>query len=502
MHIHVALAYALVIWWPQRQPLPEVWQRVFVDSTAFTWAIVVAQLAIIAVGARVASDRALRILRAHPEGPRRAQHMHLRQLLLFRILVLVTFVIDVTMTRWPELVLNAPGLSKVPGLVSLTIIAPFLIGTILLMLATFPIDQAIRPCVTNTTVGQTAIRARVWGLRSYLSFNIRHQLLVVVVPMTLIMIVYDLTGRYESQIVKLSPIPWLPDILLGIAAGLVFLIAPWLLKNIWTTHSMPDGPLRRDLEDMCGRTGLKCRDILVWRSGGMIVNAAVMGVIAPLRYVMLSDGLIESMDRKQIKAVFGHEAGHVRHRHIQFFLLFALASMLVTSGLMEWLIPRNLSPTAVQAIGLFTVIVIWATGFGFISQRFERQADLFGAQSVAPTNDAECVTPCAVHPGGKDGGDFPTALCATGADIFASALDRVAMLNGIPPKEYSWCHSSIANRIDSLDALSADPAHLARFERVIRRIKATLLTVCVVGLASSVYYVWPFVMSTIRDRMN
>lgn len=498
MHIHVALAYALVIWWPQRQPLSPAWQRIVVDSTALTWAIVVAQLAFIAVAARVASDRALRVLREHSEGPRRAQHIHLRQLLLLRILVLVTLVIDVTITRWPEVVLGAPGLPKVPGLLSLAIIAPFLIGTILLMLATFPIDQAIRPAA----VPRAGVGASAWDLRSYLSFNVRHQLLVVVVPMTLIMIVYDLTGRYESQIAKLSPIPWLPDILLGIAAGLVFLIAPWLLKHIWTTHPMPDGALRRDLEDMCGRTGIKCRDILVWRSGGMIVNAAVMGVVAPLRYVMLSDGLIESMDRNQIKAVFGHEAGHVRHRHIQFFLLFALASMLVTSGLMEWLIPRNLSPTAVQAIGLFTVIVIWATGFGFISQRFERQADLFGAQSVAPTDDAECVTPCAVHPGGKDRGDFPTALCATGADIFASALDRVAMLNGIPPKEYSWRHSSIANRIDSLDALSADPARLASFERGIRRIKAVLLTVCVVGLASSVYYVWPFVMSTIRNRMN
>lgn len=497
MHIHVALAYALVIWWPQRQPLPQAWQRLAVDSTALTWAVVVAQLAMIAVGARFASDRALRVLRDHPEGPHRAQHLHLRHLLIFRIFVLATFAIDVTLTRWPALVLDAPGLPRVPGLVSLAIVSPFLIGTLLLILATFPIDQAIRRFVTNSAAGRAGTRASVWGLRSYLGFNLRNQLLVVVVPMTLIMIVYDLTDRYETQIADSVPIPWLPDILLGVAAVLVFLIAPWLLKNIWTTHSMPDGALRSDLEDMCERTGLKCRDILVWRSGGMIVNAAVMGVVAPLRYVMLSDGLIDAMDRKQIKAVFGHEAGHVRHRHIQFFLLFALASMLVTSGLMEWLIPRSMSATAVQAIGLVTVIVIWAAGFGFISQRFERQADLFGAQSVAPTDQEECVVPCAVH-----GGDTPTALCATGANIFASALDHVALLNGIPPKEYSWRHSSIASRIESLDALSADPVHLAKFERVIRRIKAALLTVCVVGLAVSTYYVWPFVIGTIRNRMN
>ena len=58
----------------------------------------------------------------------------------------------------------------------------------------------------------------------------------------------------------------------------------------------------------------------------MIVNAAVMGIVAPLRYVLITDAMIEQMDDTKIEAVFGHEAGHVKHHHIPCFLLFALTS--------------------------------------------------------------------------------------------------------------------------------------------------------------------------------
>ena len=202
------------------------------------------------------------------------------------------------------------------------------------------------------------------------------------------------------------PVPFAPDILLGFAAALVFLTAPWMLKRIWITQPLPEGPLRTRLQSLCERTGLKCADILAWQTGGMVVNAAVMGLLRPLRYVLLSDALLESMSEKQIEAVFGHEAGHVRHHHIQFFLLFAVASMLVVSGLMEVLVRFTSGPdawfqlslTAVQIIGFATILCLWATVFGFISRRFERQADLFGARTVTPEHDEQCVIPCGVHP--------------------------------------------------------------------------------------------------------
>jgi len=40
------------------------------------------------------------------------------------------------------------------------------------------------------------------------------------------------------------------------------------------------------------------------------------------------------MNERQVEAVFGHEAGHVKHYHIHFYLLFAALSMLVVGGVL------------------------------------------------------------------------------------------------------------------------------------------------------------------------
>ena len=81
-------------------------------------------------------------------------------------------------------------------------------------------------------------------------------------------------------------------------------------------------------------------------------------------------------------------------------------------------------------------------------------------------------------------------LCATAARIFAAALDRVAILNGIPQEERSWRHSSIASRIEFLTSLAGDPNRLRCFERTIRVIKYSLIVFCVVGLTIAAYYTW------------
>jgi STE24 endopeptidase len=260
-----------------------------------------------------------------------------------------------------------------------------------------------------------------------------------------------------------------------------------------------------------------------------MINAAVMGITGRLRYVLLSDALLASMTPRQVEAVFAHEAGHVRHHHIPHFLMFALAAWVIIAALMEGLAmvafrsPDVVSIEVIQAAGIIGTLVVWGVGFGWVSRRFERQADLFGARCAAPLN-GECEFPCSVHrppqlpkeelaqqeaipartavqhdlnlqtleenPEGKIEGRTPSStlsdqagrVCATGAAIFASALERVALLNGIPRDERSWRHSSIASRIRFLLSLAADPLRTARFERLVR---TTQIAMLVVGLGGS-----------------
>jgi STE24 endopeptidase len=215
--------------------------------------------------------------------------------------------------------------------------------------------------------------------------------------------------------------------------------------------------------------------------------------------VLLSDGLLAAMDHRQVEAVFGHEAGHVRCHHIPHFLVFAFVGWLAVAGLME-LVARSalkaggtvgVSAFTVQSIGIVATVALWGVGFGWLSRRFEREADLFGARCVTPPAE-ECRTPCSVHlePDQAAVSNPDGRVCATGTAIFASALDRVALLNGIPHEERSWRHSSIGSRIRFLASLAGDPNRVARFERLLRHVKRVLLGLAVVGTLATAGYLY------------
>lgn len=492
MHLHVIICFALLIWWPDQRPFAPL-----VASPLATCMLTWAQVPSFFLAASWASAVALGRLHRRPVGPIQAQAFYHKATFLLRLTAVLAFVATVGLANWAALVRSVAPLAAVPGAADLVILSPFLAACTAIFVGLYPIDRAIHQVIVDARAadGQTAT-AKVWNRRQYLNFNLRHHLLVVAVPMTLILIAFDLARDHEELLVRLLHVPWAVEAVPGLAAGLVFVVAPTILRRIWTTTPLPDGPLRRELERICERIGLRYRNILVWHSGGMMVNAAVMGLFRQVRYVMLSDGLLEAMTPGQIQAVFGHEAGHVRHRHIQFFLLFAVCSMLLLSGLVEALrlgVERqffSLSPMGMQALGLVAAVLFWVLGFGWLSRRFERQADVFGTYCVTEPGSRRCTLPCSIH--GHEPGytAAESAVCATAAEVFVSALRRVAMLNGIPQEERSWRHSSIASRIRFLVSLAGDPRRARRFDHLIRSMKRAIWVVAAAGLVFAALYVW------------
>jgi STE24 endopeptidase len=208
-------------------------------------------------------------------------------------------------------------------------------------------------------------------------------------------------------------------------------------------------------------------------------NAAVMGFIPQMRYILMSDLLLETMTDAQIEAVFAHEVGHIVHRHMAWYVVFFIALTLwvgagpgvylgqyaTTAGLPAWM-PVDLLMTIVYAAAFLLT-------FGYVSRHFERQADVFAARTIEKRvpDAAESIlaAPRASHVG------------RYGASIFASALHRVAMVNNIPVAARSWCHGSIHKRMQYLHHLSADPAHTARFDRFMTCLYALLLAALVAG---------------------
>ena len=149
---------------------------------------------------------------------------------------------------------------------------------------------------------------------------------------------------------------------------------------------MPDGPLRQRLEAVCRRHNIRYRNVLLWRTDHNMGNAAVMGLIPQVRYILMSDLLLETMTDEQIEAVFAHEVGHIIHRHMLWFAVFFGTMMFALVGLsqpLDSLTQRFASPQAIwpSAVATLAAALGCLTVFLFLSRKFERQADVFAART-------------------------------------------------------------------------------------------------------------------------
>ena len=431
--------------------------------------------------------RTLRLIERYPHMPSYGQAVFGRGMVIAQVLLAVGNAALLIGSNWIPLCHQTPLVGG--WLIVLDLLAglPVIITIMLVWAVTYPAYRAMREIALETYVFRGKPVHPVWGLLEYLSYNLRHQVLFIVAPMFLILAAREVIEKYDKQLADIGGGQF-PSFLLGTATACVAVIAPVILRYVWTTQRLPNGPLRDRLVALCKRLKLRYRQILVWRSGGMMVNAAVMGVLAPFRYLLITDGMIEQMDDQNIEAVFGHEAGHVKRHHILFFLHFALISgsmvTIVNIHALAW--SESIREIASVLVGA-VLLLKWGVIFGWISRNFERQADVFGVRTLALAG-LPCTAPCQVHNQADSNTDeTPTArqpsllvrkqLCSTAAEIFAQTLQQVAVLNGIPPEARSWRHGSIASRCRILPKLAHDPDATARFEKRVLRIKLAIFAV-------------------------
>ncbi len=245
----------------------------------------------------------------------------------------------------------------------------------------------------------------------------------------------------------------------------VLALSPPIMRRMWDTVPLGHGPLREHLHELCARHGVRVRSILVWRTGGSIVNAAVLGLLARLRYIILTDGLIELLEDREVEAVAAHEIGHVRRRHVLWLGIAALGSVLIVSAPVGLVAELLLMLTPLGTFGLTetlvsggAMLVIFAgviVLLGIVSRRFEWQADAFAAQHLSGmTRDRMDVT-----------------IQEDASATMASALDRVARLNGIDPGKFTWRHGSIRERQRRLMRLAGQDAGRLGADRQARLVK-------------------------------
>jgi len=371
----------------------------------------------------------------------------------------------------------------------------------------YPADRALREQNILTDLESGLPLYQPPPFRSYFLTNLRLQVLFTMVPVLMIVMGRDLllwiAGHWMTPSADRQASQTMETAALMTAAVCVFLFSPALLRRVLKTSRLPGGPLRERLDALCERAGVRYRQILVWHTHNHVGNAAVMGVLPWVRYVLLSDVLLERMKDEEIEAVFAHELGHIVHRHMTWYAVFFVMLLLLAGVAVKFggnIIPalNDQSGTAglLMLLGMMAVFLLL---FGALSRRCERQADVFAARTMESLKREEPVVSEALMsarqlvtvgagPLAPPRGSEESYVGRYGAWLFASALRRVAAINNISilPRGESepgawnraahwldgmvetannWLHGSIASRMQYLQDLSADPRLTGRFDR-------------------------------------
>jgi STE24 endopeptidase len=419
---------------------------------------------------------------------RRRYALGVRALTLISLLV-YAWIIHIL--GWSKLVRANWGLQGVVLVDDLLIFLPYLMIQLLVWWGLFKAERALQIQLGASSATR---------LGRYLILRSRQSLGLILPVVLMYLIRRDVLERFW---------PTWDDYALGqpleiaVLGALILMVSPAFVRIAWPARPLPPGPLRRRLERIAARLGFRFTDILIWDTSHLMVNACVTGVLPGYRYVLLSDALIESLSPLEAAAVFGHEIGHVAHRHLLYFAFFFLGSLGVLTVFAELVskagpllvILAALTPwrpvafsEVVQAVVLLTALggYFWFV-FGQLSRRFERQADVFGSKVVScdqdecpPHGDLDSDLAPELAPGTKP------KLCPVGIRIFAEALANVARFNGIDPNGRSWRHGSIAHRIAFLEGLERHPDREPSFQRGVLRLRVALGFVLAIAVVLSV----------------
>jgi len=369
---------------------------------------------------------------------------------LLRILLLTAFCSQVFIFNWPLFVTQTLGLGRWLLVAWLGALLPLVASMLITWVHLFRLDAASRDMACS--------------LRSYLDFQIRNQLLLPLIPFLVLVTLLDVVSEVPSLAQLFSDHVELHLLLLFVLVAAVSVLAPLLLRLIWKARPLADGPLRTHLLAVSRKYGFRLTDILVAdTSGWKITNACVAGVSGALRYVFLTDALVENLTVDELTAVLGHELGHIRFRHIPFYLFYLVTFIFLTMAVDTGLsllasagVSQNLTDVAGIIVMALAIVFYWGFLFGYISRRFERQADIYGT----------LVSGSPVH--------------------LAEALEKIARLNGTPRNLPSWRHFKVDARVQFLSQFLQNPELADALRQSLKRAFLGFVAIAFVSYAVAV----------------
>ncbi len=357
----------------------------------------------------------------------------------------------------------------------LLVIAPTLGVQVMLWRLYYPIERRLREAMVFRAIDEGQPVYPIWSMSQFLLAQIRHTLAMPGIPILILLGWAEALSKINPARLQIGT--WdLTPVLAVMGGALVFLTAPLMMRYLWDTVALPAGPLRQRLLDLCKQYRVGVRELLLWRTFGGMANGAVIGLISPLRFILLTDALLDQMSQEQTEAVMAHEIAHIRKHHFFWLMAGAVGSIALleygwTVGLyflgqwlweifpdQQWM--SGVTDQNLSIASLVGTVACWALAFGWFSRRLERQADTFAVAHEAESHGHKLIEP-------------------TDAAVMADALGQVALLNHIRPQRHSWRHGSIAWRQHYLHQLVGTPAKSLLIDRQVNQMKIAIVLMCV-----------------------
>lgn len=311
----------------------------------------------------------------------------------------------------------------------------------------------------------------IWG---NIKFN-----MIFLLPWLLISFIKDLVTMINAQ--WLNSLQDSGPFQVAFIVGMLLMVgvfAPFFIVRIWDCSPLDDKNVEHEIDGFCKSLGVRSLKILSWNALNRgLVTAGVVGVVPPFRYLLMSPGLLDILNREEMLAVVGHELGHIKRKHLYFYMLFFLGFFVAGFGIIDQLIGKFLNPKLeswvllnfgasmndafvgfiyiAMTIGIF--ILYFRFVMGFFLRNFEREADLY------------CFS-CGVNP-----------------EHLISSFNKLQIHLGKDRKKTNWHHYTVSQRIDYLRRSISDSSLISRHTRKVKKIIVSFVLFLAV-LSSVAFY--------------
>ena len=173
------------------------------------------------------------------------------------------------------------------------------------------------------------------------------------------------------------------DATLLILIFIVFFRRPGVKRTL--SRSFPADPeTSKIVSDLTAKLGMKAPELRIVPSGrGNRANAFSWSLPNGNSYIFANEDLFMVLSREEVGAIFTHELGHIRARHSEkSFLLSTLVPLLWVNLIAAPFALFDLVAAAAMAGVAFAVAFVYLVyRRGYVSRRFEKDADIFAARN-------------------------------------------------------------------------------------------------------------------------